>query len=221
MVQSTESRKSTVSLATQANYFFFFFLVVKQPVVLQSYWSLDGTLDTVPLLSLTCPLRFPSVLAVLLNDTIFLASLFILLDATKASGQKWTELDDEEQEEDDDEEVDSGRWWRNGALRTILGDKDETRLGGWGGVRCLTQPVGGGIWFLLATINPWSLSTTSTNKLRAWAFSSTLYVMSSVAATILCPRWRTSSLVYSIVLATLSTADLSSSMLCCLLNVAR
>lgn len=105
------------------SYFFFFFFVVKQ--LLQSYWSLEGALDTVPLFSLTCPL-----LLLPRNVTDFLGSL---LDGLYASGQKCSEVE----EELELEEVDSGRGYGVWTFRTILGDRDETLRGGWGGgVRC-------------------------------------------------------------------------------------
>lgn len=52
----------------------------------------------------------------------------------------------------------------------------------WGLEACLTSGN------LLLIIRPCSLSTTSTNRLNAWAFSSMLSVILSVAATIFCLR---------------------------------
>ena len=127
-----------------ANYFFFFLFVIKQ-LVLQSYWSLEGVLDTAPLFRRTCPLLFPKV-------TVFLGSL---LDGLYASGQKFSEFDDDE--ELDEEEVERRGGYGEWTLRTILGERDETLLGGCGGARCeggvrlFGRFAGDEVWLLLAT----------------------------------------------------------------------
>lgn len=114
---------------------------------------------------------------------------------------------DEEEEEEEQEEVEEEEWWwclwDLGSLGCVFGEIEETLGGGGGGVRCLGLRGGeedsGG---LLATMSPWSLSTTSASRLSAWAFSSTLSDIISVAATIFWPRWRTSWVPCSMVLAT-------------------
>lgn len=106
-------------------------------------------------------------------------------------------------------------------------EEDETQLAGaidWPG-KLGTLAVFETCWGLevtsgdlLAIIRPCSLSTTSTNRLNAWAFSSTLSVILSVTSTIFCLRSRASLLLWFILLATVWTADLSSSRLCCFVN---
>lgn len=87
--------------------FFFFFLVVKQPVLLQSCWSSRGALETVPLLSLSCPLLplalwvAPKVTTVLLEPPFI---RFGLLDVAKPSAQEVTDVDEDEEEQEEEEE---------------------------------------------------------------------------------------------------------------------
>ncbi len=115
------------------------------------------------------------------------------------------EDEDDEEEEDETQAVLAGAIGWQGKLGTL--GVFETR---WG--------LEGTSGDLLAIIRPCSLSTTSTNRLNAWAFSSTLSVILSVTSTIFCLRSRASLLLWSILLATVWTADLSSSKLCCFVN---
>lgn len=164
--------------------FFFFFLVVKQPVVLPSCWSSRGALETVPLLSLTCPLLPLALWGAPKVTTVLLEPPFIgfgLLDVAKPSAQELTDVDEEHEEEEEDERR---RGYGVGVLRTIFGDIEETLGGGGGGGCCFSLRGGDNTGCLLATMSPWSLSTTSASRLSAWAFSSTLSVIISVAAII-------------------------------------
>ncbi len=113
--------------------------------------------------------------------------------------------DEDDEEEDETQAVLAGAIGWQGKLGTL--GVFETR---WG-----LEVTSGD---LLAIIRPCSLSTTSTNRLNAWAFSSTLSVILSVTSTIFCLRSRASLLLWSILLATVWTADLSSSKLCCFVN---
>ena len=89
-------------------YLFFFFLLVKQPVPLQSCWTSKGALETVPLLSLICPLLPlpPAIWVAPKATTILFEPPFNrlgLLDIAKPSAQELIDVDEEEEQEEEEE----------------------------------------------------------------------------------------------------------------------